>query len=40
MTPLVLANDIEGEARDVALVHAAIARHAYELVSPPRRPAS
>jgi glycerate 2-kinase len=36
--PLVLANDIEGEARDVALVHAAIARHAYEYGQPAAAP--
>lgn len=33
-TPLILANDIEGEARDVALVHAAIARQAYRFGQP------
>jgi glycerate 2-kinase len=37
VTPLILANDIEGEARDVALVHAAIARqvHRFGQPSPP-----
>ncbi|MCL2452597.1 MAG: glycerate kinase [Alphaproteobacteria bacterium] len=34
LTPLILANDIEGEARDVALVHAAIARQAYHFGQP------
>jgi hydroxypyruvate reductase len=29
ITPLILANDMEGEARDVALVHAAMARQVY-----------
>jgi len=29
IAPMILANDIEGEARDVALVHAAIARQAF-----------
>ncbi|WOJ88151.1 glycerate kinase [Methylocapsa polymorpha] len=33
-TPLILANDIEGEARDVALVHAAIARQSYHFGQP------
>ncbi len=32
--PLILANDIEGEARDVALVHAAIARQSYRFGQP------
>jgi glycerate 2-kinase len=37
ITPLILANDMEGEARDVALVHAAIARqvHRFGQPSPP-----
>ena len=34
LMPLILANDIEGEARDVALVHAAIARQAYHFGQP------
>lgn len=34
VAPLVLANDIEGEARDVALVHAAIARQSYGFGQP------
>jgi glycerate-2-kinase len=34
ITPLILANDIEGEARDVALVHAAIARQAHGFGQP------
>ncbi len=34
VAPLILANDIEGEARDVALVHAAIARQAYRFGQP------
>ena len=37
-TPLVLANDIEGEARDVALVHAAMARHAGSFGQPAAPP--
>jgi hydroxypyruvate reductase len=32
--PLILANAIEGEARDVALVHAAIARQSYDFGQP------
>jgi len=36
ITPLILANDVEGEARDVALVHAAIARKC--MPSPALRP--
>lgn len=32
--PCILANDIEGEARDVGLVHAAIARQAYRFGQP------
>jgi hydroxypyruvate reductase len=38
VTPLVLADDIEGEARDVALVHAAIARHIYRCDQPAAAP--
>jgi hydroxypyruvate reductase len=38
VTPVVLANDIEGEARDVALVHAAIARHVHEFDQPAAAP--
>lgn len=38
VTPLILANDIEGEARDVALVHAAIARQAYHFSQPAAPP--
>jgi hydroxypyruvate reductase len=34
VTPLVLSNSIEGESRDVALVHAAIARQAYDFGQP------
>ncbi len=34
VTPLILANDIEGEARDVALMHAAIARQSYRFGQP------
>lgn len=33
-TPMILANSIEGEARDVALVHAAIARQSYDFGQP------
>jgi len=33
-TPMILANAIEGEARDVALVHAAIARQSYDFGQP------
>ncbi|PNG26590.1 glycerate kinase type-2 family protein [Methylocella silvestris] len=36
--PLILANDIEGEARDVALVHAAIARQVYHFDQPAPAP--
>jgi hydroxypyruvate reductase len=32
--PLILASDIEGEARDVALVHSAIARQSYDFGQP------
>ena len=39
-TPLVLANDIEGEARDVALVHAAHRAAPYDFGQPAARPAS
>jgi glycerate 2-kinase len=38
LSPLILANDIEGEARDVALVHAAIARQVHGFVGQPLRP--
>jgi glycerate 2-kinase len=38
ITPLVLSNAIEGEARDVALVHAAIARQAYGFGQPLQPP--
>lgn len=38
ITPLILANDIEGEARDVALVHAAMARHAHQYGQPATPP--
>jgi glycerate 2-kinase len=38
ITPLVLANAIEGEARDVALVHAAIARQAFDFGQPSAPP--
>jgi glycerate 2-kinase len=38
VTPLILANDIEGEARDVALVHAAIARQVYHYDQPAAAP--
>ena len=34
ITPLILANAIEGEARDVALVHAAIAQQAHDYGQP------
>jgi hydroxypyruvate reductase len=34
LTPLVLSSSIEGEARDVARVHAAIARQAYDFGQP------
>ncbi len=34
ITPLVLSSSIEGEARDVALVHAAIARQAFGFAQP------
>jgi glycerate 2-kinase len=37
-TALILANDIEGEARDVALVHAAIARQVYHFDQPAKPP--
>jgi len=36
--PLILANDIEGEARDVAMVHAAIARQAQRFGQPAKTP--
>ena len=38
VTPLILANAIEGEARDVALVHAAIARQAHGFGQPSAPP--
>jgi hydroxypyruvate reductase len=38
ITPLILANAIEGEARDVALVHAAIARQAHDYGQPSAPP--
>src|SRR5208282_4221683 len=38
VTPLILANDMEGEARDVALVHAAIAREVYHYDQPAAAP--
>jgi len=38
ITPLILANAIEGEARDVALVHAAIARQSYDFGQPAQPP--
>src|SRR4029453_4685618 len=38
LSPLILANDIEGEARDVALVHAAMARQVDGFVGQPLRP--
>ncbi len=38
VAPLILANDIEGEARDVALVHAAIARQVYHFDQPAPSP--
>ena len=38
VTPLILANAIEGEARDVALVHAAIARQAHDFGQPSPSP--
>ncbi|VFU10294.1 glycerate kinase type-2 family protein [Methylocella tundrae] len=38
VAPLILANDIEGEARDVALVHAAIARQVYHFDQPAAAP--
>src|SRR4029453_16551289 len=38
LSPLILANDIEGEARDVALVHAAMARQVHGFVGQPLRP--
>jgi hydroxypyruvate reductase len=34
VVPMILANDIEGESRDVALVHAAIARQAHRFSQP------
>jgi glycerate 2-kinase len=34
VTPLILSNSIEGEARDVAFVHAAIARQAFDFGQP------
>jgi len=37
-TPLVLSNSIEGEAREVAIVHAAIARQVIEHGQPLQRP--
>jgi len=36
--PMILANDIEGEARDVAMVHAAIARQAQRFGQPAKVP--
>jgi len=36
--PMILANDIEGEARDVAMVHAAIARQAQRFGQPAKTP--
>jgi hydroxypyruvate reductase len=38
ITPVILANDIEGEARDVALVHAAIARQVHGFGQPAAPP--
>ncbi|MGH6822761.1 MAG: glycerate kinase type-2 family protein [Methylocella sp.] len=38
VTPVILANAIEGEARDVAYVHAAIARQAHEFGQPAAPP--
>ncbi len=38
ITPLILANAIEGEARDVALVHAAIARQVHDFGQPTAPP--
>ena len=38
VTPLILANAIEGEARDVALVHAAIARQVHDFGQPSAPP--
>ena len=38
ITPLILANDVEGEARDVALVHAAIARQVHAFGQPSAPP--
>lgn len=38
LAPLILANDIEGEARDVALVHAAVARQVYHFDQPAAAP--
>lgn len=38
ITPLILANAIEGEARDVALVHAAIARQVHAFGQPAAAP--
>ena len=38
ITPLILSNSIEGEARDVAIVHAAIARQVLEHGQPLQKP--
>jgi hydroxypyruvate reductase len=38
ITPFILANDVEGEARDVALVHAAIARQVHAFGQPSAPP--
>jgi hydroxypyruvate reductase len=38
VTPLVLGDSIEGESRDIAFMHAAIARQAYRYNEPAKRP--